>query len=173
MLGSLNNWNIIYFTNNTTSRDDFDEVHMLLCLLCRCHRITYYYRNPLEHCRTDQPRTKQISLSVSPISKHVIYTYDLDKVTSNYEIYLTEKPTYKQTLSRKLTTFTVLDEHRTERTPPKYTRGVRRITGAVMPLKMYHGTTFSQLCSTKSSLRFRGNPHIRLCVLGSNRFSRT
>ena len=29
-LGSINNWNIIHFTNKTTSSEDFDEVHKFL-----------------------------------------------------------------------------------------------------------------------------------------------
>ena len=61
---------------------------VLICLLCSYHIINSYCRNPLDRCRTDQPRTKQISLSASPIRKHVIYTHNLDKVTFNYEIYL-------------------------------------------------------------------------------------
>ena len=30
MLGSLNNWNIIHFSNKTTPSEDFDEVHQLV-----------------------------------------------------------------------------------------------------------------------------------------------
>ena len=105
---------------------------MMICLLCRYQIITSYYRNSLKRFSTDQPRTKQISLSASPIYKHVIHTHNLDKVTFNYEIYLTAKLIYYQTLSRKLTTFTGLDEHQTTWTPPKRTKGVRRLTGAIM-----------------------------------------
>ena len=67
---------------------------VLICLLSRYHRIAYYYINPLDHCSTDQPRTKQISFSASQISKHVIHTHNIDKVTFNCEIYLTAKLTY-------------------------------------------------------------------------------
>ena len=67
---------------------------MMICLLRRYHMITYYYRNTLGLWSTDQLITRQISLSVSPISKHVIHTHNLDKVTFNYEIYLTAKMTY-------------------------------------------------------------------------------
>ena len=28
------------------------EVRVLICLLRRYHRVTYYYRNPLDRCRT-------------------------------------------------------------------------------------------------------------------------
>ena len=30
MLGSLNNWNIVQFTNKITSGEDFDEIHKVL-----------------------------------------------------------------------------------------------------------------------------------------------
>ena len=70
------------------------ELSVLICLLCRYQRITYYYRNPLDRFRTDQTRTKQISLSSSPIFNHVIHTHNLDKVMFNCEIYLTGKLTY-------------------------------------------------------------------------------
>ena len=63
--------------------------------------ITYYYRNPLDRYRTDQQITKQIPLSASLISKHVIHTHNLDKVTFNYDIYLTEKLTYYQEVVEK------------------------------------------------------------------------
>ena len=54
---------------------------MLICLLRRYHRITYYYWNSLDRWRTDHPRTTQISLSASLISKHISLTHNLDKVT--------------------------------------------------------------------------------------------
>ena len=66
---------------------------MLICLLSRYHRITDYYRNPLDCCREDQPITKKISLSASSVGKQIMHTHDLDKVTFNYEIYNTAKLT--------------------------------------------------------------------------------
>ena len=70
------------------------HISMLIYLLSRYHRITNYQRNPLDRFRIYQPRTKQISLSSFPISKHVIHTHNIDKVTFNYEIDLRAKPTY-------------------------------------------------------------------------------
>ena len=54
---------------------------LLICLLRRYHRITYYYWNTLYHWRTDQPITTHISFSAYPISKHVTLTHNLDKFT--------------------------------------------------------------------------------------------
>ena len=173
------------------------QPELLICLSSRYHRITYYYRNPLHLCRTDQPRTKQISLSDSLISKHVIHTHNLDKVTFNYEIYLTAKLTYQQTLSRKLTTVIGLDEHWTTRTP-KRTKVVRRLTGdimattnvswdnvlAVMPHKVINKisdkptysamqTWFKQICTNLIAVKtpqewVRGQVH--LCMLQAPAF---
>ena len=53
---------------------------VLICLLCRYRSITSYYRNPLDCCKTDQPRTTKISLSASSIFNHVIHTHNLYKL---------------------------------------------------------------------------------------------
>ena len=69
-------------------RETFTCKGVLICLLCRYHRITSYYKDPMDRFRTDLLRTNQISLSESLICKHVIHTHNLDKVKFNYEIYL-------------------------------------------------------------------------------------
>ena len=46
-----------------------------------------FLTHSVDRSRTDQLITKQISLSASPIIKHVIHTHNIYKVTFNYDIY--------------------------------------------------------------------------------------
>ena len=53
---------------------------LLIFILRMYHRITYYYWNPLNVWRTDQPITMQIYPLASPIIMHVTLTHNPAKV---------------------------------------------------------------------------------------------